>query len=372
VRRAIPTVPQVSFAFVCLFLLAFLPSPGPAPAFAQAPLGCEPLPRATPAQPIPDAVEIPEFTVPDDAIKVTIGYIPISIYAPMFVAYEKGYFAEQGLDVTLEALPGGSDMVLLTATGEFQAAIGGIGPAYWNATAQGLPITIIAPGHSESSPVASPLMISKQACESGAITRVSDLKGKKVAVNAPGATELWLDAALRSDGLTIADVDLQYLAFPDAVTALSTGALDAAIIGEPLATKAENDGIAVRLAADFEVQQYQPTMVFANQDFLAEYPDGATGLVTAYLKASRDLTEHFTDPVNLAIIEKYTGVPAALTAQSIKPVYQVNGAIDLASLTVLQTFFRDRGLLEYDDDLDPASMVNTTYVEAALGRLSDG
>jgi NitT/TauT family transport system substrate-binding protein len=287
----------------------------------------------------------------------------------MFVAYEKGYFAEEGLNVKLEALPGGTDMVVQTATGGFDAGIGGIGPAYWNAAAQGLPVTIIAPGHMEGSPVATPLMISKKACESGDISRIADLKGKKVAVNAPGATELWLDTALRTDGLTIADIDLQYMPFPDAVAALDSGAIAASMVGEPLATKAENDGIAVRIASDFDVQSFQVTAIFANDTFLTDHPEAATGLVTAYLRASRDLTENFNDPVNLAIIQKYTDVPPELIAESIKPVYQVDGQIDLDSFANLQGFFRNRGLLEYDTDLDPASMVDRQFVDAALKSL---
>jgi len=362
----------VSIAVLVSLLIALLPIVSVAPAAAQSTLSCEPIPKATPAEPIPDSVEIPAFEVPEDALDVTIGYTPVSIFAPMFVAYEKGYFAEEGLDVTLEALPGGSDMVVLTATGQFDAGLGGIGPAYWNAAAQDLPVTIIAPGHMEASPVASPLMISKKACENGDITRVSDLEGRKVAVNSPGATELWLDVALRTDGLTIEDIDLQYMAFPDAVAALDSGALDAAIIGEPLATQAENDGIAVRIASEFDVEQYQVTAIFANDQFLQENPEAATGLVTAYLRASRDLNENFNDPVNLAIIEKYTGVPPSLVAESIKPVYQDEGAIDLETLAFLQTFFRERGLLEYDRDLDPATMVDTTFVEGARERLGDG
>ncbi|HYH10781.1 MAG TPA: ABC transporter substrate-binding protein, partial [Thermomicrobiales bacterium] len=238
----------VSLAVLVALLLTLIPVVSAAPGSAQSGLSCEPIPKATPAEPVSESVEIPEFEVPEDAVDVTIGYTPVSIFAPMFVAYEKGYFADEGLDVTLEALPGGSDMVVLTATGQFDAGLGGIGPAYWNAAAQELPVTIIAPGHMEASPVASPLMISKEACENGDITRVSDLKGKKVAVNSPGATELWLDIALRTDGLTIEDIDLQYMAFPDAVAALDSGALDGAIIGEPLATQAENEGIAVRIA----------------------------------------------------------------------------------------------------------------------------
>lgn len=361
----------VSIAVLVALLAALMPMIGGAPVIAQSDLTCDPIPKATPTSPIPDSVEIPEFDVPEDAVDVTIGYTPVSIFAPMFVAYEKGYFAAEGLDVSLEALPGGSDMVVLTATGQFDAGLGGIGPAYWNAADQELPVTIIAPGHMEASPVASPLMISKEACENGDITRVSDLEGRKVAVNSPGATELWLDIALRTDGLTIEDIDLQYMAFPDAVAALDSGALDGAIIGEPLATQAENEGIAVRIASEFEVEQYQVTAIFASDEFLQENPEAATGLVTAYLRASRDLNENFNDPVNLAIIEKYTGVPPTLVSESIKPVYQDEGEIDFDSLTTLQTFFHERDLLEYDDDIDPTTMVDTTFVEGARERLGD-
>ena len=71
------------------------------------------------------------------------------------------------------------------------------------------------------------------------------------------------------------------------------------------------------------------------------------------LRASRDLTDNFNDPVNLAIIQKYTDVPPELIAESIKPVYQVDGQIDLESLGLLQDFFRERDLLEYDENFEP-------------------
>jgi NitT/TauT family transport system substrate-binding protein len=334
-------------------------------------LDCAPLDTGTPVPEITEVPEIPAVEVPDGATEVTFGYIPVSIFAPVFVAYEKGYFAEYGLHVTLEALPGGSDMVLLTSTGDMDMAISGIGPAYWNAASQGLGVEIVAPGHEEGSPVASPLMISKKACEDGSITSVADLEGKKVSVNAPGATELWLEIALETAGLTIEDIDLQYMSFPDAVVALDAGALDAAIVGEPLATKAEQDGLAVRLLSDFPVQGIQPTMIFGNQQWMAENPDAAAGIVAGYLRASRDLTENFNDPLNLAIIEKYTQVPPQLIAQSVKPVYSTDGTINEDSLAQLQTFFGDRGLLDYDEPLDPASLVNTDYVTAALELIGE-
>ncbi|MEJ7902459.1 MAG: ABC transporter substrate-binding protein [Thermomicrobiales bacterium] len=360
-----------AIAIAAVVLTMLLPMLGIAPAIAQSAPNCGPLDTGTPVPEISEAPELPGVTVPDDATEVTFGYIPVSIFAPVFVAYEKGYFAEAGLDVELEVLPGGSDMVLLTSTGDMDMAISGVGPAYWNATDQELGVEIVAPGHMEGSPVASPLMISMQACVDGTITSAADLEGKRVSVNAPGATEIWLDIALETAGLSIEDVDLQYLSFPDAVVALESGALDASIVGEPLATQAERDGLAVRLLPDFPVQEIQPTVIFGNQVWMSDNPEATAGVVAGYLRASRDLTENFNDPLHLAIIEKYTGVPAQLIAESVKPVYSTDGMVSFDSLSQLQTFFGERGLLDYDEDIDPATMVNGSYVEAALETIGE-
>jgi len=350
-----------------MLLLVLAPMLGGAPSMAtvraQSALACEPL-----AIPAAEAVESQPAAEPAaELTTVVMGYVPASIFAPIFVAKEKGYYAELGVDLQLEPLPGGSDMVVLTANGDFDMGIGGVGPAFWNAIQLGLPLKVVAPGHQEGSPVATPLMISKAACESGAITSVADLKGKKVSVNARGATEFWLSQALATGGLTLDDIDLQTLPFPDAVAALESGAIDAAMIGEPLASKAEADGIAIRLVPDFAVQDIQPTMVFANSDFLTENPDAATAVIAGYLRAAREMMAGgFGDPAILAIIEQYTKVPAAMIAASVKPVYSQDGAIDIDSLTLLQQFFMDRGVLEYTEAVDPTTFVDTTYVDKAL------
>lgn len=301
---------------------------------------------------------------------MTVGYIPISIYAPLFVAADKGYYADEGLDVTLEPLAGGNDLVALTASGQLEAAATGAGPALWNAVAQGFPVTVVAPGHREGNPVATPLMISKEACESGEIAGVADLAGKRVAVNARGATEYWLDRALGTAGLGLDDVDLQTLAFPDAVLALEAGALDAAMVAEPIATQAEQQGRAVRLLTDFPIQEVQPTAIVANADFLEDNPAAVEGFVTAYLRACRDLAgAGFADPANLEIISRYTSIPADLIGAAVPPIYSVDGAIDPIGLGALQTFFRERDQLEYDEDIDPESFIDRRFVDAALEEL---
>src|SRR5690606_6791420 len=136
------------------------------------------------------------------------------------------------------------------------------------------------PLHFERPPLATPLMVSKERYDSGELDSIEKLEGKKVSVNARGATEYWLDQALRQGGLTIEDIDLQELGFGDVAAALESGALDAAMLGEPLATQAEQNGIAVRLTDDF-VSDFQPTFVFVNTSFAEENRD----LVVNFLAA---------------------------------------------------------------------------------------
>jgi NitT/TauT family transport system substrate-binding protein len=301
-----------------------------------------------------------------DLARVVVGYVPVLIYGPVILAEGKGYFAEYGLDVQLEPLPGGSDMVVLTANGDYDVGIGGAGPAYFNALDRGIELQIVAPLHFEREPHATPLVVSRARYDSGEITSVADLEGKKVSVNARGATEYWLDTALRGGGLTIADVDLQALPFPDVPAALDSGALDAGMLGEPLATRFEREGTIVRLDTELP-QDFQPTFVWFNPDFAAENRELAVGFLAGFMRGCRDLrSDDWDSDENLAILNQYTNVEPDLIRDAARTYCEPNGQVDVEDLATLQQFFFDRELLEYDDLIDVATLVDQSYVEEAL------
>lgn len=312
-----------------------------------------------------EPVEIPPVEVPADAQQVNVGFLPILIYAPIYVALEKGYYAERGLDVRTTPMNSGTDLAVMVSTNDLEIALSGVGPAFWNGIDTGLPLTIIAPGHEEGNPVATPMMVGAES----EITSVDQLAGKRVSVNAPGATEYWLDAALRTGGLTISDVELQYLAFPDAVTALTSNALDAAMIGEPLATKAVQDGTAKILTNDFDVANVQVTAVFSNNDWVDGNTESASNFVAGYLQACRDLVDAPNDPLNLTIINKYTTVPMDLIAASGRPTYQENGDVQVDNLVMLQEFFMERDLMMFDEPIDPTGVIRQDVIDAAVESL---
>jgi NitT/TauT family transport system substrate-binding protein len=298
---------------------------------------------------------------------VRTGYVPVLISAPYYIAVEKGYFKDAGIDLQLEPLQGGSDAVIQLTSGNFDVAAGGAGVGFWNAVDRGVKFVVVSPLHTETAHQATPLVTSKANFDSGKVKSAADLKGKKVAVNAQGsATDYWLDAALRTGGLTIKDVDYQVVAFADVPAALQNGAIDAAMLGEPITTQAEDKGLIVRIADNF-IPNFQVTSVYFNADFPKNKPQAAQNFMLAFLKGCRDLQgDGWKRDENAKAIEKYTKVPADVIKRAATPTCEPNGQIHVDDFMRLQALFMQRGQLTYAKPIEFKTLVDTSYVERAL------
>lgn len=302
--------------------------------------------------------------------RIRVVSVPVMIYSPLFVAAERGYFAEQGIEIVFESQPGGVQAFTPVAAGHAEVAVTGLGSALFNAAARRLDFKVVAPAHTERPPVATPLVISKRAWDSGAIKSVADLRGRRVSVNVAGsATEFWLNAALNRGGLTMGDVEMVAVNFPDVPAALQSGAIAAGMLGEPLATLAERQGLIHRLSTDF-INGVQVTAVIYSGAFVRERRELAVRWMVGYLKAVREIERlGFRNDAIAAVVEKYTRVPADVVKQAARPYYEPNGRVNLNDFARLQEFFKKRGALTYQRLIDPRTFVDQTIVRDALARL---
>ncbi len=301
---------------------------------------------------------------------IRVVHVPVLVFAPLYVAIERGYFAQQGLEVELIATPGGGSSFSVLASGRAEVVIGGLGAALFNAAVRGLDFKVVGPVHMEKPPVSTPLVVSKKVYDSGEIRSVRDLRGKKVSVNVLGsATEFWLQAALLRGGLTVNDVQLTAVAFPDVPAALANGAIAAGLLGEPLATLAEDRGEIVRLSDDF-INGMQVTAVYFSGEFMRRTPKLAVGFMVAWLQASRDLYgDGYRRDEIARIVEKYTGVPAAVVKRAKPPFHEPDGKMNFNDFARLQEFFKKRGELTYNKALAPSAYIDTSFVRQALAIL---
>ena len=298
---------------------------------------------------------------------IRLGYIPVIIFAPLFVGIERGYFAEEGLNLDLVPIQSTNDAVVQLAVGDFDVALIGGNAGLFNAINRGLRFQIIAPMHSERPPLATPLVISADRVDE--IQSVADLRGKRIAVNGIGAAiEYWVDQALAQGGLSIDDVELTAMRFPDMPAALASGTLDAAVITEPLVTINKDQGLLAVLAEDF-INDFTATYVLSNETWLTDNPEIARGFMRAYLRACRDLQGDYMNTEIAEIIEKYTQVPAAVVMRSPLSYYKPDGQVPIEDLETLQEFFMRRGLLEYEELLDVNTFVNTQIATEVVAEL---
>jgi NitT/TauT family transport system substrate-binding protein len=319
---------------------------------------------------------------PNNPTKVSVGYIPIFIYAPYYIAIEKGYFREQGIEIELQALQGGAQILTQVVTGNLDTGGGGIGPAALNLAKETLdrgnrelPFVIVSPLHIERPPLTTSLVVSPRAYDSGAIRSIADLKGRKVATNDRGAaTSYWIGLALARANLTFRDlaggepVEVGFAAMP---AALERGDIDAAVLGEPLLSAAIKAG-TVRVLSDDFLDGEQPTAIFLNREWARKNPRLAEGYVAALLKAFRDLDgDGWRQEENLAIISKYTNnFPIADLKAANRPFFEPNGAWDLARLEKQQRYYLENStLLTYKEPLDVKLLLDTSYAEKAVRAL---
>jgi len=218
-------------------------------------------------------------------IRLPLGYIPNIQFAPLYVAMEKGYYREAGLEIVPD-YSFETDGVALVGAGELPFAVVS-GEQVLLARAQELPVVYVMAWYRDY-PVA---VVSKK--EQG-ITTPADLKGKRIGLpGLYGANYIGLRALLDSVSLTEADVTLDSIGF-NQVEALAADQ-DQAVVGyianEPIQLTTQGYDVDVIPVADYV--QLASNGVITNETTLRENP----ALVRAFVRATlRGITDTIANP----------------------------------------------------------------------------
>jgi NitT/TauT family transport system substrate-binding protein len=302
---------------------------------------------------------------------VKIGYIPSDSFAVLYLMADR-YLVPGGVNVQLVRLPGGAEITTQVATGQLQVGGAGMGAAGFNAVAAKLPIEFIAPlhfGYLED------YFTVRKAVWGSQVKRIADLKGRPVALNTRGAAVEWmLDQVLRREGLTIKDVQVKIMPFPDMVPALESGAVDAAILTEPFPTLAEEKGVAIRpLARPAGARAVPITAAFWNSEWAKANADLAHKVMVGYLRAARDLAadggKGWGDDRNVDVIVKYTTAKKDVIKKARPHWIDPNLDVDPSTLDSMQKLNADLGYLKYTDFLSADKIFTLTYRDRAVREL---
>ena len=216
-----------------------------------------------------------------DTVQVTLAldWYPNSNHLGLYIAEEKGYFAEEGLEVKLYTPVDPSTVLQIVGAGRDEFGIS-YQPDVLLARAQGVPVVSVA------GMVQHPLN-SVMALESSGISSPADLVGKKVGYPGIPTNEPLLDTMLKADGARgLEDVELVNVGF-DLATALISGTVDA-IVGaywthESILLENEGHPVTIMKMEDWGVPDYYELVLVASEDTVKERPD----VIERFLRALR-------------------------------------------------------------------------------------
>ncbi|MGH9337884.1 MAG: ABC transporter substrate-binding protein, partial [Vicinamibacteria bacterium] len=135
-----------------------------------------------------------------DQVTVQLDWLPRGNHGMFYVAKEKGWFAEQGIEVT-EIQPGKGSAITMQIVGKNQADFGfGDLPTLAVARSQGIPVVALAAVNQES-PLAMCTIESRHGLDNP-----EDLKGLRIGVTAGGSTFIFHQALLEANGLSRSDL----------------------------------------------------------------------------------------------------------------------------------------------------------------------
>ncbi len=222
----------------------------------------------------------------DDTVK--IGYLPSDHDAALFVADAQGLYKNKGIKTELVQFNNGGDLMTAMASGDVDVGYVGIAPVLSSVSA-GVPVKVISAAQIEGSGII--------VTNDSNIENAKDLAGKTIAT--PGEASIQhvlLAAYLKTNGMSLDDVNESAMKVPSINDALKTGNLPAAITFQPYVSLGETDDNIHQLVDSSEIIAGHPCcVVVASDEFLKNNNETAKDIVAIHKEATMFINKNIED-----------------------------------------------------------------------------
>ncbi len=278
--------------------------------------------------------------------KFAVTYVSAPFNVPSIVMRAKGFldeaFAPFGVKPAAPEITSGAQQIQALAAGEVQIASVLGGSSAILGKANGVDVAVI--GVYSRSPAAFMIMAGP-----GGPKTIAELKGRKVAGPKGTVLHQLLAAALKKDGLKLADVDHVSMDLPSARAALLAGKVDAALL-------AGNNALAVTAAGGHTIADGRgliegTTLIGVRGDLLRDRPDVVKAYLEAHRRALAFMKEKPEEALALAAAEQKVSLDDARRMLGWYDFSPKATDRDVANLGADQDFMIDAGMLQKRIDI---------------------
>jgi NitT/TauT family transport system substrate-binding protein len=312
---------------------------------------------------------------PPRTATVRASTLPSLSSSSSFVAQERGYFREEGIEVEETPLDNSTTSLAQLAGGHLDVTTGGTAASLYNAIAQGITMRIVlnvvtAYPNNE----AGGIVVRKALLDSGRLREPADLRGLRLAMASKGhSTEMILDVALRWGNLAWADVDVSEMPYPETAVALANNNIDAGVLIEPWAANTVRDGYGVRWKTWADLIPYDEVSVMMySPQFADTQTDVARRYAKAYLRGVRYYNDALTKGLNreevITILQKRTALKDRAAYDYVPwPSPNPDGRVNAEAIEAAQDWFVAHGYVPRKVDL--SQVIDNRFADAVLADL---
>lgn len=286
----------------------------------------------------------------DGKVKIVAGVAATGSSTAMQLGLEHGFFAEEGIDLEMGKAATGAGAITQIINGQQQVALGGISPVV-TAVASNIPVQLVA-GSVTDRPTPEGTINQTIVRGDSPIKSFADLAGKTVAVNSVKCCwEFWMREAVAKNGVDPATLKLVQMPFPDQVTALKQGSVDAISTTQPYATELRQQGfrdIGDSPAVAFDNPNNANTLYYMSKQFIAQNPGIVEKFRRALQKSSNYANAH-PDETRAKIVQQTSANPELIKAAPL-PFY--TAAIDRDTVQKEAQFAVKYGVIQQAPDLN--------------------
>ncbi len=301
------------------------------------------------------------------ADKVIVGALRFTSHSPSFIAFERGYFKDAGLDVQFKFFQAAQPMAVAIASGDVDFGVTAVTAGLFSLAEKGAVKIVGGALHEDPKIDGSAILASMKAYEAGLKTP-KDIKGHSFAITQAGSSfHYMLSRVAEKEGFSLKDVKLVPLHKVGAIIgALKTGQVDSWIIVPHIAKaldgakKAKIIGWVNRYAPD-----YQVTVITANANLIKKNPDEVKRFLAAFSKGAADFNAGLVDKTKgeeeaaklVELIHKYVyaSKPLAKAAKSIRRGamrISPDAQLDARSIQHQLDWFKSQGMVKPKVTLD--------------------
>lgn len=305
--------------------------------------------------------------------KITVGALRFTSHSGSFVAFERGYFTDAGLDVELKFFQAAQPMAIAIASGSIDYAVTAVSGGLISLAQKGA-IKVIGGALSEEPGIDGQKILASDAAFMAGVTSPKKLDGKVFGMSTAGSSFHYMGSKIAAaEGVSVKFKPLQKVGA--IIGALKSGQIDAWSIVPHIAKPLAKSGAAhiIGNVADY-LPNYQITTVFTSARNAAEQRDMTRDFLTGFSKGVADYNaamiartggqDGVDDMVRLIHKYVYADRPLKKAAPSI-----INGtmrlnegaALNVASIEDQLKWFQSEALVDADMTMD--TLVDASYVK---------